>query len=101
MQFFLFLALLIAVALVLFAVQNAAIVTVSFFTFRFEGSLAFVLVIVFAAGFLSGILMSVPSLLRKGSALREQRKKVKKLEEAMKMNEPLHPQESDSQSLQR
>jgi putative membrane protein len=98
MQFFLFLALLIAVALVLFAVQNAAIVTVSFFTFHFEGSLAFILVIVFAAGFLSGILMSVPSLLRKGSALREQRRKVKKLEEAMKMNEPLQPQESDSQS---
>jgi putative membrane protein len=96
MQFFLFLALLIAVALVLFAVQNAAIVPVSFLTFHFEGSLAFILVVVFAAGFLSGILMSMPSLLRKGSALREQRKKVKKLEEAMKMNEPLPSQESDS-----
>ena len=57
----------------------------------------FILVIVFAAGFLSGILMSLPSLLRKSSALREQRKKVKKLEGAMKMSEPLQPRESDSQ----
>jgi uncharacterized integral membrane protein len=96
MQFFLFFALLIAVALVIFAVQNATIVTVSFFTFHFEGSLAFILVIVFAAGFLSGILMSVPSLLRKGSALREQRRKVKKLEEAVRMNGTLPPQEDDS-----
>jgi uncharacterized integral membrane protein len=81
MQFFLFLALLIAITLVLFAVQNAAVVTVSFLTFHLEGSLAFILVIVFASGFLAGILISLPSLLRKGAALREQKKKVKRLED--------------------
>lgn len=84
MQFFLFLALLIAIALVLFAVQNAAIVPVSFLTFRFEGSLAFILVLVFAAGFLAGILMSVPSILRKGAAVREQKRKVRQLEDTLK-----------------
>jgi uncharacterized membrane protein YciS (DUF1049 family) len=84
MQFFLFLALLIAAVLVLFAVQNATVVTLSFLTFHFVGSLAFILVVVFAAGFLAGILMSVPSILRKGSALREQKRKVKQLEEALK-----------------
>ncbi len=84
MQFFLFLALLIAVALVLFAVQNATVVTLSFLTFHFVGSLAFILVVVFAAGFLAGVLMSVPPILRKGSAVREQKKKVKDLEAALK-----------------
>jgi putative membrane protein len=99
MQFFLFLAILIAVALVFFAVQNAGIVAVSFLTFRFEGSLAFILVIVFAAGFLSGILMSVPSLLRKGSAVREQKRKVKQLEEALKTAAPSGPlQDEDRQT---
>ncbi len=88
MQFFLFLALLIAIVLLLFAVQNAAVVTVSFLTFHFVGSLSFVLVTVFAAGFLSGILMSLPSLLRKGSALREQKRKVKQLEKDMKTVPP-------------
>lgn len=88
MQFFLFLALVIAIALVLFAVQNAAIVPVSFLTFQFKGSLAFILVVVFAAGFLSGILMSVPSILRKGSAVREHKRKVKQLEEALKNAQP-------------
>ncbi len=88
MPFFLILALLIAIALVFFAGQNASVITVSFFSFRFQGSLAFILVIVFAAGFFSGILMSVPSLFRKGSALREQKRKVKQLEKNMKTTLP-------------
>ena len=85
MQIFLFLALLIAVALILFALQNSALVTVTFLAFHFEGSLAFILVVVFASGFLSGILMAVPSFWRKSSALREQRRKVKQLEESVAM----------------
>ncbi len=95
MQFFLFLAVFIAVALVLFAVQNALVVPVSFLTFRFEGSLAFILVLVFAGGFLAGILMSVPSILRKGAAVREQKRKVKQLEEAVKNVVPRPPSGSE------
>jgi lipopolysaccharide assembly protein A len=97
MQFFLILALLIAVALVLFAVQNVTLVTVSFLSFHFEGSLAFILVLVFASGFLSGILMSMPSLFRKASALREQRKRLKKLEEEMMAASPVN--QNDNQPL--
>src|SRR5574340_658448 len=81
MQILLFLALLIAFVLVLFAVQNSALVTVNFLAFHFEGSLAFILVVVFASGVLTGILVAVPSLWRKSSALREQRKKIRQLEE--------------------
>ena len=81
MQIFLFLALLIAFVLVLFAVQNSALVTVTFLTFHFVGSLALILVVVFASGVLTGILMAVPSFWRKSSALREQRRKIKQLEE--------------------
>lgn len=98
MQLFLFLALLIAIALVFFAVQNAMIVTVSFLTFRFEGSLALIIVIVFAAGFLSGILTSLPSLIRKGSLLREQKKKVRQLEDNMKAA-PAPDQDKKPQSM--
>ena len=85
MQTFLFLALLIAFTLVLFAVQNSDVVPVKFLAFHFEGSLAFILVVVFASGVLTGILMAVPSLWRKSSALREQRRKIKQLEEAAAM----------------
>src|SRR5512135_3238370 len=97
MQFFLFLALLIAAVLVLFAVQNATVVTLSFLTFHFVGSLAFILVVVFAAGFLAGVLISVPSILRKGSAVREQKRKVKQLEEALKKTTPSRPSASEDQ----
>ena len=90
MQIFLFLALLISIVIVLFAVQNAALVTVTFLSFHFEGSLAFILVVVFALGVLAGMLMTVPSFWRKSVALREQRRKVKQLEEsaAMKASSP-------------
>jgi putative membrane protein len=81
MQIFLILSLLIAVAFVLFAVQNPAVVTVSFLSFHYHGSLALMLVVVFALGLLSGILISIPSLVRKSSALREQKRRVKQLEE--------------------
>jgi len=87
MQIFLFLALLISFALVLFAVQNSALVTVTFLAFHFEGSLALILVVVFASGVLTGILMALPSFWRKSSALREQKRKIKQLEEAAAMKE--------------
>ncbi len=90
MQIFLILSLLIAVALVLFAVQNSAVVTVSFLSFHYIGSLALVLAVVFVLGLLSGILISVPSLLKRSSALREQKRRVRQLENgtAIKSSDP-------------
>lgn len=85
MQIFLFFALLIIIALVLFALQNAALVTITFLAFHFEGPLAFIVVVVFASGVLSGILMTIPSLWKKSSDLRQHRRKVKQLEESVAM----------------
>ena len=83
MQFFVLLALVIAIATVLFALQNSMIVTVSFLVFHYNGSLALILVLVFASGLLAGILMSLPSLLRKGADVRERKRRVKQLEQRM------------------
>ncbi len=80
MQLFLVLALIIAVFLVIFAVQNSAVVTVTFLSVHTQGSLAFVLIIVFIFGFLAGVLTSLPSIIRKGSALRQERRKTRDLE---------------------
>lgn len=90
MQIFIFLALLITIVIVLFAVQNAALVTITFLTFHFEGSLAFVLVVVFALGILSGMLIMVPSFWRKSSLAREQRKKMRQLEERAAVQNASH-----------
>ncbi len=86
MQVFLVLSVVIAVALVLFAIQNSAIITISFLSFHYNGSLALILIVVFASGLLSGILVSMPSLLKKSSALREQKRRVKQLEESAAAN---------------
>jgi len=99
MQIFIFLALLITIAIVLFAVQNAALVTVTFLTFHVEGSLAFILVLVFALGFLSGILVTVPSFWRKSSALREQKRKMKQMEEGIVRSTASQAQEKGKPGL--
>ena len=91
MQFFIVLALLIAIAIVLFAVQNSAIVTVSFLLFHYNGSLALILVLVFASGLLAGILISLPSLLRKSAEVREQKRRIKQLEQGMAGPTPSPP----------
>ena len=83
MQLFIVLALVIAIALVLFALQNSAIVTVSFLLFHYSGSLALILVLVFASGLLAGILISLPSLLRKSADVREQKRRITQLEQGV------------------
>ncbi|HSB32427.1 MAG TPA: LapA family protein [Candidatus Sulfobium mesophilum] len=91
MKFFIILALLIAIAIVLFSLQNSAIVTVSFLSFHYEGSLALILIVVFTLGLLVGLLISVPSLLRKSLDLREQKKRVKQLEESITRSTAINP----------
>lgn len=86
MRLFFILAFVISIALVLFAVQNSAVVTLSFLTFHFQGSLAFILVLVFAGGFITGVLFSLPSILRKGRSIREHKRKIKDLESAGQKN---------------
>lgn len=105
MYFFLFFALVIAFVIVLFAVQNAGFITVSFFSWQFEGSMVFILVIVFAAGLITGILMALPSILRKSFALREQKRKTKQLEkhmieDSLVSSEVPEKQENDSDTAQ-
>ncbi len=77
MQVFLFLALLIAVIAVVFAVQNTLIVTVSFFFWKFTGSLALVLLLAIVAGALISFLVSLPAIVRGRWSLRNLRKDYK------------------------
>jgi putative membrane protein len=87
---FIILALLIAVAMVLFVLQNSTIVTVSFLSFHYSGSLALILVVMFTLGLLVGILISLPALLRKNSDLRAQKRRVRQLEESITASTSSH-----------
>ena len=81
MQIFLLMAFSIALLILVFALQNASVVTVSFLSFNFQGSLALVLCIVFSAGFITGVLMMLPTVLRKILALRHQKRLIKQIAE--------------------
>ena len=76
MQIFLFLALIIAVLAVFFALQNSDPVTVKFAVWEFNSSLAFVLLLALLAGALISFLFSLPSNVRARWTIRQQRKKM-------------------------
>jgi putative membrane protein len=80
MQIFLFFALFIAVLAVVFAVQNTASTIVSFFIWKFNGSLALVLLVSLAAGALISFFFSLPTNIKTRWTIRQQRRKMNELE---------------------
>lgn len=64
MQIFIILALGIAIIAVVFALQNLAMVTVSFLFWSIDASLALVLLVTLAAGVLISFLASLPGLVK-------------------------------------
>ncbi len=84
MQVFLVFALLIALIAVIFAVQNTALVTVSFLVWNLNHSLAVIILLTIFTGVLISILMSAPGWIKNRLALANLRKKVKELEAKLK-----------------
>ena len=76
MQIILFFALFIAILAIIFAVQNFAAVTVSFFIWQFEGSLALVLLVAMATGALISYLFSLPANIKSKLTIRGLRKRL-------------------------
>lgn len=83
MQFFLFIALVIAALAILFAAQNNDPAIVTFLFWEFESSLALVLVLSLLAGALISFFVSLPTNLRVRWSLRNQKKKISELEKSL------------------
>ena len=88
MQLFLIVALGLAVLTVVFALQNPIPVSVAFFGWGFEGSLALVLLLTFALGVLVSFLISIPAILKRRSAVSNQQKKIDELENRLRQRVP-------------
>jgi putative membrane protein len=86
MQVFIIFSLIIAVIAVIFALQNIAAVTVTFFFWSFHGSLALVLLLSVSAGVLISLLASLPGLIRGKWTVATQRKKLAALESERDQN---------------
>jgi uncharacterized integral membrane protein len=80
MQIFLIFALIIALLAVIFAIQNVAIVSISFFAWHIQGSLAVVLLVALGAGVLISILVSIPGIVKRGWNSASSKKKFSSLE---------------------
>jgi putative membrane protein len=87
MQLFLIVALGLAILAVIFALQNAIPVGVTFLVWKFEGSLALVLMLTFALGVLVSLLVSIPAILKRRSAISNQ-KKIEELENRLRESIP-------------
>ncbi len=80
MLIFVILALLILFFAVIFALQNTATAVVTFLFWKFDGSLALVMLIALGAGLLISFLAYLPNLLRGHWSGRKMRKQVAELE---------------------
>jgi uncharacterized integral membrane protein len=80
MQLQLIVAIIIAIVAVVFALQNAVPIAVGFLAWRFQSSLALVLLVTLALGILMSLLVSMPSMIRTRKIISNQKKKIQKLE---------------------
>lgn len=82
MQLFIIIAMGVALGSVMFALQNNVPVTVTFLIWRFDSSLAMVLLMALALGALVVALLSTPATVRRQWQARQQGKQIADLEKA-------------------
>lgn len=85
MLFFLILGLLLGSVTVIFALQNTEIITVSFFSYEFSGSLALILLLAALSGVVVCLFLSVPEMIKNHLNFRALKKQNKKMEEELNL----------------
>jgi len=83
------LGLILGGVAVVFALQNIAVVTVSFFSWSIEGSLAVVLLTSIVSGILICLLIVLPGAIQATFRARKFRKEIARLEEELKKQKEL------------
>ena len=73
-----------AILAVLFAFQNAAVVTINFGVWQLEQSLAFVLIATLGLGIIISILLSLPTILKRGWQNSQQKHKILELQNKLR-----------------
>ena len=78
--------LIMAILAVLFAFQNAAVVTINFGVWQVEQSLAIILISTLGLGIIISILLSLPTILKRGWQNSRQKNKIAQLQTQIKSN---------------
>lgn len=80
MIFVVILGVVIAIAAILFAFQNSAIVTISLGVWQFKESLAIILLVTLGLGIIISLLLSIPTIIKKNWQISRQKKQIENLE---------------------
>ncbi len=80
MLFLVILGVVIAIVAILFAFQNSAIVTINFGIWQFKESLAIILLVTLGLGIIISLLLSIPTIIKRGWQTSRQKKKIQALE---------------------
>ena len=84
MVFLVIIGLVMAVLAVLFAFQNADVVAISFGVWQFKQSLAIILIVTLGLGIIISLLLSLPTILKRGWQNTKYKKKIADLEAQLK-----------------
>ena len=96
MQFLIIIALLIAVIAVVFALQNTAVVTITFLAWTVDGSLALVVLLAVLTGVLISVFVSLPSIVKNRIAASNRKKKINELtNQVNKLEEKLEAKQQE------
>jgi uncharacterized integral membrane protein len=99
MQIFLLVSLLIAAVAVVFALQNTEMITVHFFFWNFQGSLALILLTALATGAVASSFASLPSLFKANWTIGSQKKTIEDLEgRVAELTSKLEPAKSETKT---
>jgi uncharacterized membrane protein YciS (DUF1049 family) len=96
MKFFLFLALIIAIVIIIFTFQNHSDVTLIFFGQEVSWPIPIILAIPFFVGTIAGMALIVPVWLKKARSVKAQKKQILELEEKLlNISEQLKAEETE------
>ena len=98
MQLWLIIAIVVAILGVVFALQNAVPITVSFLTWKFQSSLALVLLLSIAVGVLLSLMVSIPSKIKNIKLISNQKKRIRELEQVMQSQSKNEFNEEDKEA---
>lgn len=68
--------IIISIFVVIFAIQNATIVTVTIFNKTLEGSLALIIILCYLLGVISGLVYLIPSIIKKNLTISDLKQKL-------------------------
>ena len=92
--------LVMAIGAVLFALQNAAVVTINFGVWQLEQSLAVVLIATLGLGIIISMLLSVPTIIKRGWQNSQQSQKLDELRQQLKAKNQTTLQQQQSSLAQ-